>query len=97
MLYTALCTLWDVAVKNLGRFVPGYIDPSTMHHVVTFLGPILAFFTAAASVTVSFFLFNRRRLLAWSKKASRLKLFVLWSALVIVLTTIIVVAYKFVL
>ena len=56
--------------------VLSYIDPNTMHNVFTFLGPLLAFFAAGAGIVVSAFLFFRRWIVAWFKKASDLKLFI---------------------
>ena len=74
----------------------GYIDPNTTYNVFTLFGPILAFFAAGVGVIVSVFLFFRRRLTAWFKKTSRLKLFIVLTVLLSVLTVAAVIVGKFI-
>lgn len=82
---------------NLAQQVAGYIDPNTMHHVFTFLGPLLVFFAAAASVIISVVFFLRHHLTAWFRKASCVKLIAVWLVLVLVLATFFMVIYKLIL
>ena len=93
---TAL-SLMEYVSGNLGQQVTGYIDPNTMQHVFTFLGPILAFFAAAASVIISAVFFLRHHLVSWLKKASGVKLVAISLVLVSIATSGIVVAYKLIL
>jgi len=90
-------SLIDFVSGDLGRQVIGYIDPNTMHHVFTFLAPVLAFFAALASAIISAVFLLRHHLVSWFRKASGGKLVVLWLVLVSVLTTIVVVSYKLIL
>jgi hypothetical protein len=75
------------------RFI-GYIDPNTMHHVFTFLAPVLAFFAVIASAIISVAYFLRYRLVGWFRRVSGVKLVLLALVLVSALTTIVVVSCK---
>lgn len=90
-------SLMECIWENLGEQIAGYIDPNTMHHVFTFLGPILALFTAVASVVISAVFFLRYRLASWFRKASGLKLFIAWLVLMSIAVSAIVAAYKLIL
>jgi len=89
--------LIDYFPLDLCRQVIGYIDPNTMHHVFTFLAPVLAFFAVVASTTVSVVYLLRHHLVCWFRKASGVKLTLLWLMLLSVLITIVVVSYKLIL
>lgn len=86
--------LTECVSRNLGQQVMCYIDPNTMHHIFTFLGPILIFFAAAANIVVSAVFFLRHQLATWFRKTSGAKLIAVWLVLVSMTTTAIVVAYK---
>lgn len=90
-------TLIDYVPPNLGWQVIGYIDPNTMHHVFTFLAPVLAFFAVVASTIISVVYLLRHHLVSWFRKVSGVKLVLLWLLLVSVLATIVVVSYKLIL
>lgn len=81
---------------NSGGPIIGYIDPNNMHHIFTFLVPILAFFTSGASLIVSAIFFLRRRSASWFRKVSRLKLIILCLILIAALTIVIAISYKFI-
>jgi len=82
---------------NLGQEIMSYIDPNTMHHVFTFLGPILAFFIAVAGVLISAVLFLRYHLVAWFRKARGAKLVAMFLVLVLITTGAMVFVYKLIL
>ena len=87
-------TLIDYFPPNLDwRFI-GYIDPNTMHHVFTFLAPVLAFFAVIASAIISVAYFLRYRLVGWFRKVSGVKLVLLWLLLLSILAAIVVVSCK---
>jgi hypothetical protein len=90
-------TLIDYVPPDLGWQVIGYIDPNTMHHVFTFLAPVLAFFAVVASTIISVVYLLRHHLVSWFRKVSGVKLTLLCLVLVSVLTTIVVVSYKLIL
>lgn len=90
-------TLIDYVPPDLGWQVMGYIDPNTMHHVFTFLAPVLAFFAVVASTIISVVYLLRHHLVSWFRKVSGVKLVVLWLLLVSILATIVVVSCKLIL
>ncbi len=97
VLWNFSLTLIDYVPPNLGWQVIGYIDPNTMHHVFTFLAPVLAFFAVIASTIISVVYLLRHHLVTWFRKVSGVKLVLLWLLLLSVLTTIVVVSYKLIL
>lgn len=97
VLWNFFLTLIDYVPQNLGCQVIGYIDPNTMHHVFTFLAPVLAFFAVIASAIISVVYLLRHHLVTWFRKVSGVKLILLWLLLLSVLTTIVVVSYKLIL
>lgn len=97
MLWNLSLSLIDYVPPNLGWQVIGYIDPNTMHHVFTFLAPVLAFFAVVASAIISVVYLLRHHLVNWFRKISGVKLVLLWLLLVSVLATIVVVSYKLIL
>lgn len=97
VLWNFSLTLIDYVPPNLGWRVIGYIDPNTMHHVFTFLAPVLAFFAVIASTIISVVYLLRHHLVSWFRKVSGVKLVLLWLLLLSVLTTIVVVSYKLIL
>jgi len=87
-------TLYNYFPPDLDwRFI-GYIDPNTMHHVFTFLAPVLAFFAVIASAIISVVYFLRYRLVGWFRRLSGVKLVLLLLLLVSVLAAIVVVSCK---
>lgn len=96
-MYHVINVLQNAATKYFCEFTLSYIDPGTMQHVFTFIGPILAFFAIGAGLIVSAFVFLHHRSLAWFKKTSRLKLFLVWLAIVSVLDVVVAIVYKFIL
>ena len=68
-----------------------------MHHVYTFLGPMLAFLAAAATIIISAVFFLRHQLVNWFRKTSGMKLVVVWLVLVSIATSAILVAHKLIL
>lgn len=50
--------LMEWVSRNPSGLVLGYIDPNTMHHVFTFLAPVLASFAAGAGVIISAVFFS---------------------------------------
>jgi hypothetical protein len=97
VLWNLSLTLIDYVPPNLRWQVIGYIDPNTMHHVFTFLAPVLACFAVVASTIISAVYLLRHHLVSWFRKASGVKLVLLWLALVSVLAIIIVVSCKLIL
>lgn len=97
VLFNLSLTLIDYVPPDLCRQVIGYIDPNTMHHVFTFLAPVLTCFTVVASTIISAVYLLRHHLVSWFRKVSGVKLTLLWLVLVSVLTTIVVVSYKLIL
>ena len=97
MLWNISLSLIDYVRPNLGWQVIGYIDPNTMHHVFTFLAPVLAFFAVVASTIISVVYLLRHHLVSWFRRVSGVKLVLLWLLLILVLTAIVVVSYKFIL
>jgi hypothetical protein len=51
-----------LAPVDTGGPICGYIDPNTMHHVFSFLGPVIAVFVTLLSLTASVFVLFRDRL-----------------------------------
>lgn len=103
-MYSSVNTLQNIALSlleyvsgNLYQQVASYIDPNTMQHVFTFLGPILAFFAAAAGVIISAVFFLRHHLVSWFRKTSGMKLIAVGLILVSIVTCAIIVAYKLIL
>ena len=94
MLWYPSLTLIDYVPPDLCRLVIGYIDPNTMHHVFTFLAPVLAFFALIASAIISVVYFLRYRLVGWFRRLSGVKLVLLWLLLVSVLAAIVVISCK---
>jgi hypothetical protein len=90
-------TLIGYVPPDLCRQIIGYIDPNTMHHVFTFLAPVLAFFAVVASTTISVVYLLRHHLVCWFRKVSGVKLTLLWLVLLSVLITVVVVSYKLIL
>lgn len=82
---------------NLHQQVASYIDPNTMQHVFTFLGPILAFFVTAAGVIISVVFFLRHHLVNWFRKTSGMKLVIVCLVFASIATCAIIVAYKLIL
>ncbi len=97
VLWNLSLILIDYVPPNLGWQVIGYIDPNTMHHVFTFLAPVLAFFAVVASTIISVVYLLRHHLVSRFRKVSGVKLVLLCLVLVSVLATIVVVSYKLVL
>lgn len=97
VLWNLSLSLIDYVPPNSGWQVIGYIDPNNMHHVFTFLAPVLAFFAVVASTIISAVYLLRHHLVSWFRKVSGVKLVLLWLLLVSVLATIVVVSYKLIL
>lgn len=97
MLCNLSLTLIGYVPPDLYRQVIGYIDPNTMHHVFTFLAPVLAFFAVVASTIISVVYLLRNHLVSWFRKVSGIKLTLLWLVFVSVLTAIVVVSCKLIL
>jgi hypothetical protein len=97
VLWNLSLSLIDYIPPNVGSRVIGYIDPNTMHHVFTFLAPVLAFFAVVASTIISAVYLLRHHLVSWFRKVSGVKLVLLWLLLVSVLATIVVVSCKLIL
>jgi hypothetical protein len=103
-MYSSANTLQNIALSlleyvsgNLDQQFASYIDPNTMQHVFTFLGPILAFFTVAAGVIISVVFFLRHHLVSWFRKTSGMKLIAVGLILVSIVTCAIIIAYKLIL
>lgn len=90
-------SLLEYISGNLCQQVTGYIDPNTMQHVFTFLGPILALFTAAAGVIISVVFFLRHHLAGWFRKTSVIKLIMVFLVIVSIVACVIIVTYKLIL
>ncbi len=103
-MYSSANTILNVFLSLLGyvsgnfyQQVTGYIDPNTMQHVFTFLGPILAFFTVTAGVIISVVFFLRHHLVGWFRKTSGIKLVIVSLVFVSIVACAIIVTYKLIL
>ncbi len=103
-MYCSANTLQNIVLSLLGyvsgnlyQQVASYIDPNTMQHVFTFLGPILAFFAGAAGVIIAAVFFLRHHLVSWFRKTSGMKLIAVGLILVLIVTCAIIITYKLIL
>jgi hypothetical protein len=81
-----LAVIFNAAARSdSGGAIFGYIDPNTMHHVFSFLGPVIAVFVTVVSLTVSVFVVFRDRLVGRFAGWSRLRLAVAGTAVICLL------------
>jgi hypothetical protein len=92
VLWSLSLTLIDYVPPYFDWQVIGYIDPNTVHHVFTFLAPVLAFFAVIASAIISVVYFLRYRLVGGFRRLSGVKLVLMWLALVSALASFVVVS-----
>lgn len=97
VLWNLSLALIDYVPPSLDWQVIGYIDPNTMHHVFTFLAPVLAFLAVIASAIISVAYLLRYHLVGCFRRVSGVKLVLLWLVLVSVLAAIVVVSCKLIL
>jgi hypothetical protein len=103
-MYFSANTLQNIALsilehvsRELHLQVVSYVDPNTMHHMFTFLAPLLAFFAAAAGVIFSVVFFLRHHLVCLYRKTTGMKLVILCLVFVSIVTCAIIVLYKLIL